>query len=178
MLPWLLHIKKGLMHDRIPLSTFCQPFICTIVTSLSFSQALPPKLSYSLSFFSQWHELEVIIFLRGQKIHPDCSLNSQSAETLSWHCHYTGGFVPVPFLSLLTFCVTLAALLPIKKFITPRQVYLAYKAGLCWKCISLMCWFMYLGTFCSPLMWSEERSDLLIDALEMFNYWNDFRWES
>lgn len=40
---------------------------------------------------------------------------------LQKHCHGTEEFVPVASLSLLTFCVILAELLPIKPFITSRR---------------------------------------------------------
>lgn len=91
------------------------------------------KISILPPVFPQWHEFDVIICLWWQEINPECALNSQSAlQRLSLDIVTApGSFSSSNLSSLLTFCLTLAALLPIKPFITPKPVFLAYKAGCC-----------------------------------------------
>lgn len=113
------------MFSKSPVLVFINIVVCFIVLSLL---SLSPT-SYSWVFFSPWHGLEsnYVPVMTGNQpaLFSEASLTNWLTErltaTLCWHCHYTGDFVPVASLSLLTFCVTLAVLLPIKPFKTPPQ---------------------------------------------------------
>lgn len=124
---------------------FCKSIICSGV-ELSFVILYVLYLKWKFSLFQQQRELEVIICSWWQKINPECVLNSHSGlQTLSLDTVTALGSSSSNHLpSLLTFCATLAALLPIKPFITPKSVFLTSKAGwLVWKLFSLMYWGLW-----------------------------------